>query len=201
MEDILSDISIKRALNTRVIGRRILYLPVVPSTMLAVKEEAIAGAIEGTVVIAGRQTMGKGRLYRTWLSPPGSLALSILLYPGLDLTASLTVMAAVAAARSITAITGLEARFKWPNDVLVNGKKVAGILADSGARGDTSYAVIGIGVNVNNPVADLGALAWPATNLSREGGKSVNRLALLVKLLTELDGLYVSGDTKAIYRE
>ena len=149
-KDGLSPVSITRNLTTRFIGQRVLYYPQVTSTMDVARQEAQQGAAEGTVIIAAEQTAGKGRMRRLWLTPGGNIALSIILYPEVSQLPSLIMLASLAAVHSIEKITGLEPQIKWPNDVLVNGKKVCGILVESGVRKKSvTYSIIGIGINVN----------------------------------------------------
>jgi BirA family biotin operon repressor/biotin-[acetyl-CoA-carboxylase] ligase len=189
----LSPEAITRDLDTRLIGRRVIYYPSVASTNELAKIEARWGAVEGTVIIAGEQTAGKGRLKRAWLSPRGSLALSFILYPALEHLPSLIMVASLAVARSIKAVTGLEAGIKWPNDILLNGRKVCGILVESEVRGEAvDYAVIGIGVNVNLRVSDFPELLPTATSLSQEMGREVSLLGLVRGLLVEIERLYLA---------
>jgi BirA family biotin operon repressor/biotin-[acetyl-CoA-carboxylase] ligase len=192
MKDTLSPEAITQNLGTRLIGRRVSYYPSVTSTNELAKEAARRGAEEGTVVIAGEQTVGKGRLRRSWLSPEGSIALSLVLYPEVAKLPSLIMVASLAVARSIAAVTGLKPRLKWPNDVLVGGRKVSGILVESGVRGSSvDYAVIGIGVNVNFRVLDFPEISPTATSLSDELGRKVSLPRLVRRLLVELEGYYL----------
>ena len=161
--------------------------------MEVAKRETRLGAAEGTVVIAGEQIAGKGRIGRVWLSPKGSIALSIILYPSLVYLPSLIMLASLAVVRSIEAVTGLKAQVKWPNDVLVNGRKVCGILIESDVQGDTVvYAIIGIGVNVNLRISDFPEISSLATSLSDELGRDVSLLSLIRRLLVEVEGLYLT---------
>jgi BirA family biotin operon repressor/biotin-[acetyl-CoA-carboxylase] ligase len=193
MKETLSPEAITRNLGNRLIGRRVIFYPSVTSTNELAKEEARWGADEGTVVIAGEQTGGKGRLRRSWLSPGGSIALSLVLYPEVAELPSLIMAASLAVARSIAAVTGLEPRLKWPNDVLVGERKVSGILVESQVRGSrVDYAVIGIGINVNFKVADFPEIAPAATSLADELGEKVSLPALIRRLLVEFEGRYLA---------
>jgi len=193
MEAILSPEAITQNLETRLIGQRVIYYPSVTSTNELAKEEARRGVGEGAVVIAGEQTVGRGRLRRSWLSPEGSIALSLVLRPGVAQLPSLIMVASLAVARSIEAVTGLKPRLKWPNDVLVGDRKVSGILVESEVRGSSvDYAVIGIGVNVNFRVADFPEIPPTATSLSDELEKEVSLVGLIRRLLVELEGLYLT---------
>ena len=202
-EDSLSPASITSDLETQFIGHKVIYYPRLTSTMEVAKREARRGAVEGTVVIAGEQTAGKGRLRRVWLSPQGSLALSTILYPRLVYLPSLIMLASLAVVRSIEAVTGLKSQVKWPNDVLINGRKVCGILIESDVRGNTvAYAIIGIGINVNLRLADFPGILPLATSLSEELGRDVSLLGLIRQLLVEIEGLYLTLPAGgAIYEE
>jgi BirA family biotin operon repressor/biotin-[acetyl-CoA-carboxylase] ligase len=189
----LSPSSITNGLETQFIGQRVIYYPRLTSTMEVAKRETRLGAAEGTVVIAGEQIAGKGRIGRVWLSPKGSIALSIILYPRLVYLPSLIMLASLAVVRSIEAVTGLKAQVKWPNDVLINGRKVCGILIESDVQGDTVvYAIIGIGVNVNLRISDVPEISSLATSLSDELGRDVSLLSLIRRLLVEVEGLYLA---------
>ncbi len=189
----LSEFSIIRNLGTRFVGQRVIYYPVLPSTMEVAKLEAQKGAGEGTVIIADEQTGGRGRMKRTWLSPKGSLALSIILRPSISYLPSLIMVACLAVVRSIEGVTPLKTEIKWPNDVLIGGKKVCGILIESGMRQKTAdYAILGIGINVNFKASEFSQLESIATSLSDELGRGVSRLSLIRKLLVEVEGLYLA---------
>jgi BirA family biotin operon repressor/biotin-[acetyl-CoA-carboxylase] ligase len=193
MKHNLSPEAIAQNLAARLIGRRVIYYPSVASTNELAKIEARRGAIEGTVIITEEQTAGKGRLKRAWLSPRGSLALSVILYPALEQLPLLIMLASLAVARSIKAVTGLAAGIKWPNDILLNGRKVCGILVESGVRGEAvDYAIIGIGVNVNFRVSDFPEILPTATSLSQELGREVSLLGLVIRLLVEIERLYLA---------
>lgn len=163
------------------------------STSDIVERLARDGAREGTVVFAEAQTKGRGRLGRKWFSPNREgLLCSILLRPQLHPTQAVqfTIAGAVAVARAVHAETGLQPQIKWPNDVLLAGKKFSGILTELHAELDRiSYLVIGIGVDVNT-------LAFPpelqeiATSLRLESGRMITRVKLAAKILAELDACY-----------
>ena len=193
VEDNLSPTSITSNLGTHFIGQRVIYYPSLASTMEVAKQEAQLEAAEGTVVIAGEQTAGRGRIKRIWLSPKGSIALSIILYPGVVNLPSLIMLASLAVVHSIGAVTGLRAQIKWPNDVLVNDRKVCGILIESSVRANiVDYAAIGIGLNVNLRLSDFPEILSTATSLSDELGRGVSRLRVTRRLLVEMEGLYLA---------
>jgi len=189
----ISPASITNELGTHFVGQRVIYYPRLSSTMVMAKQEAQLGTAEGTLIIAGEQTAGKGRLRRIWLSPRGSIALSVILYPRLVYLPSLIMLASLAVVRSIEKVTGLRPQVKWPNDVLVNGRKVCGILIENDVRGDiVACAIIGIGVNVNLRVSDYPEILPFATSLSDELGGDVSLLSLIQQLLVEVEGLYLT---------
>ncbi len=201
--DGLSPLAISNGLKTRFVGQRVSYYSRLSSTMEVAREEVQQGAPEGMVVIADEQSAGKGRLNRVWLSPGGSVSLSIVLYPDMAYLPSLIMVASLAVVHTIKAVTGLRAQIKWPNDVLVNGKKVCGILIESGVRGSSvDYAIIGIGINVNLKASDFTDILPAATSLSDELGRDVSRLELLRRLLAEVENFYLSLPVgESVYRE
>jgi BirA family biotin operon repressor/biotin-[acetyl-CoA-carboxylase] ligase len=167
------------------------------------RELAKKGAAEGTVVIADKQTAGRGRLGRTWLSPEGSLAMSVILKPSLNNLPQLVMIASLAVVRSISKVTGLETRIKWPNDVLIKGKKVCGILIESEVKGGiVNFSIIGIGINVNfNPLA-FPEISDIATTLSHDTATEISKTELISALLFELEQLYLEAQAGVpIYRE
>jgi len=193
VEDSLSPAAITDGLATRFIGQEVSCYPSLPSTNDVAKHKARQGAKEGTVIVAEEQTAGRGRIKRRWLSPRGSIALSIILYPELAYLPSLIMVASLAVAGSIEQVTNLKAQLKWPNDVLVNGKKICGILVESDVRGNkVDYAVIGIGINVNLKLSDYPEIAPMATSLSQELGRDVSRHEIIRSLLTEAERLYLA---------
>jgi len=203
MEESLSPTSIVNNLETSFVGQRVVYYPSLTSTMEVAKREAQQGAAEGTVIIAGEQTAGKGRQERTWLSPRGNIALSIILYPSAAYLPSLIMLASLAVVYSIESVTGLKPQLKWPNDVLIKGRKVCGILIESGVRGrKVDYAIIGIGINVNLWLADFPEISPIATSLSDELGREVPQLDFIRRLLVEVEKLYLTLPSgESIYQQ
>ncbi|MDE2900129.1 MAG: biotin--[acetyl-CoA-carboxylase] ligase [Chloroflexota bacterium] len=179
---------IKRGLSTAVIGVRVRCRQSVASTMDAARRLAEQGAPEGTVVLAERQTRGRGRFNREWVSPPGlNLTLSIVLRPQLERMRTLNMAASVALVDTIRAATGLDATVKWPNDVRVDRRKVAGILIEARTGAADGYAILGVGLNVNHdPTPSLTPPA-EATSLAAATGRPVDRLAVLQAFLRALD--------------
>jgi BirA family transcriptional regulator, biotin operon repressor / biotin---[acetyl-CoA-carboxylase] ligase len=167
-------------------GHPYLYVETCPSTQRLLGEEHS----EGAVALTEEQTEGRGRLGRRWLSPPGvSLLFSILLEPPVDTAQlpELSLVAGQAGAGAIAAVAGVTPDVKLPNDILISGRKVAGILAE--AR--EGRVVLGIGVNVNVPEEDLPTeIDRPATSLLVETGHEVDRVEVLVELLERLEHAY-----------
>lgn len=203
IKDDLSAAAITGDLSTRFIGRRVIYYPRLASTMDVARQEARQGAVEGTVVVADEQTAGKGRIRRVWLSPRGSISLSVILHPDIDYLPYLIMLASLAVAHSIEAVTELRAQIKWPNDVLIDGKKVSGVLIETDVRrGVVPRAIIGIGINVNFSLAAFPEIASLATSISDELGKDVSRVDLIRCLLVELERLYLAlPEGEPVYQE
>ena len=185
---------IMEQLKTDFIGQEIKYFAEATSTNDVAKELAAKGVKEGTIVLAETQTQGRGRLGRRWLSPEGGIWLSVILRPKIPAKDfyQLTFMAAVAVAKTIRRMFKLNAEIKWPNDVLVNDRKVCGILTESSVRGDAvDFAVIGIGVNANVDLASFPKdLRSSVTSLEAEVKGEVGRERFLCALLKELENYY-----------
>ncbi len=193
--DLLLPEMVRCDLNTACIGCEVHYFASTDSTNVRAGELGDSGAPEGTVVVAESQSAGRGRMGRSWISPAGvNLYTSVLLRPQiLPLQASqLTFMAAVAVARAVEAVTELPVTVKWPNDILINGKKVAGLLNEVSAEMEgIHYVVLGIGININMDSGQFPAdLRYPATSLMLELGASVERVELARELYRQLDSLY-----------
>ena len=203
MENSLSLTAITNNLETRFVGQRVIYYPSLSSTMEVAKQEVQRGAVAGTVIIADEQTAGRGRIKRLWLSPQGNIALSVILYPGVAYLPSLIMLVSLAVVHSIEAVIGLKSQLKWPNDVLINGKKVCGILIESNVQSDiVDYAIIGIGINVDLRLADYPEIQPTATSLSDEAGRDVSRLNVIRCLLVEIERLYLTlAANNSIYEE
>lgn len=154
------------------------------------------------MVITGEQTLGRGRLKRTWVSPAGNISLSLILHPPVRYLPYLVMVTSLAVMQSIEAVIGLKAQIKWPNDVLINGKKVCGILIENRMNGNkVDYVIIGIGVNVNLKVADYPEIASFATSLSDELGRPVSLLDMTRQLLVELEKLYLMLPSELIFQK
>ncbi|TFE30033.1 biotin--[acetyl-CoA-carboxylase] ligase [Cohnella luojiensis] len=182
-------------LNTKRFGRQLHLLDVVPSTQDEMRRLAEQGAPEGTLVIAEQQTNGRGRMGRSWVSPAGKgIWMSLLLRPPvpLPLTPQLTLLAAVALSRAIIREVPVTIGIKWPNDLLVNGKKISGILLESAAEDERlRYVVVGMGISVNLDAEDYPEdLLTKAVSLKMASGNALNRSDLIASILEEFERLY-----------
>ncbi|MCZ6539684.1 MAG: biotin--[acetyl-CoA-carboxylase] ligase [Chloroflexi bacterium] len=197
----------------RTVGSEIRHFASVTSTMDVAWDLANSGAVDGTVVVADHQSAGRGRFDRSWVSDHGlDILCSVVLRPRASLTGELLMLAALTVV-DVAGSFDIDAGIKWPNDVQVGGKKLAGVIAESvtgPARSETSdapefspevgpegdnvaeraVAVIGIGLNVNSDFSDHGHEGLEATSLSAELGKQIDRLAVFEKLLWSLDKYY-----------
>jgi BirA family biotin operon repressor/biotin-[acetyl-CoA-carboxylase] ligase len=185
---------IRGGLGTTVWGQReIIHTFEMDSTNALAKSLAAQGAPEGTLVVAEHQTAGRGRLGRRWHSPPGEgIYVSLIIRPSLSLQEApkLNMLLAVAAAEAVIGETGLPVRLKWPNDLMIKGRKAGGILIEIGSEMDrVEYAVAGVGLNVLTAKFP-GPLDRTATSIFRESGRSISRAGLLRALLGRLEALY-----------
>lgn len=196
---------IKESLRTSLLGRETLLYPLLDSTNAVAVKLAEAGAAEGTVVIAEEQYDGRGRSGRAWISPKGGLWISIIFRPSLAPPAvfRLSMIASLAAAETIFFFTGLKAEIKWPNDVLINGRKVGGILLEFPADSDkVQIAVLGIGLNINFYPREFQAISKIATSLLQETGRPFSRTEMLSCLLEKMEkgyGALKEGQFLAIF--
>lgn len=193
--DLLLAADIEDGLNCRFIGQSVVSLPEIDSTNVRARRLAEEGALEGTVVVADRQSAGRGRLGRRWESPSGvNLYCSILLRPKIPVQQApqLTFLSAVAVAETLNKLCHLSAKVKWPNDILVNGAKISGLLNEMSAETEQiHFVILGIGINLNM-IGDQFPedLKYPATSAFLETGETVNRLIFLQELLQCLDRYY-----------
>ena len=179
---------VQRMLSTSQLGRPLHYLPSVASTQDVAREAALSGAPGGLAVVAGQQTAGKGRAGRAWWSPPtGGLYVSLLLRPVLppEHVSWVTMCLALGAAEAIEVVCGLRPDLKWPNDLEWQGRKLAGILAESAFTGNhLDYVIAGIGLNAAVDFSPQPELARTAISLQTALGRPVDSSALLVALLS-----------------
>ncbi len=193
---------VEAELRTGFVGRRLIYCTSTSSTQDVARSEGEAGAVEGTVVLSEEQTEGRGRMGRSWVSPAGTnLYLTLVMRPTVKQLRSLTIVAPLAVAEAVEEATGRSPAIKWPNDVLIEGRKLAGVLIESELAGQlVKYALVGIGVNVNFEVERVPEIAEIATSLKRELGWEVNREAVLATLLNRFEVLYQeAGRGRSVY--
>lgn len=193
-ENITPD-EIRLGLATKVIGQNIYYEESVKSTQAIASRLAQEGIPEGSVVIAEEQLSGRGRMDRKWHSPKYTgVWMSLILRPNIVVTKApqLTLLAAVAVVQAIEEVTGLSPEIKWPNDILIDGKKVTGILTELQAEADVIHSIIvGIGVNVNQAREDFPAeLQETATSLSIQTGKAISRAELIRQIFVKFEKMY-----------
>jgi BirA family biotin operon repressor/biotin-[acetyl-CoA-carboxylase] ligase len=193
--DLLIPSEINPLLETKWIGKKIHLFETVDSTNTKAYEFALQGAREGEVVVAESQKKGRGRLGREWFSPPFSnLYLSVILRPKIPphQASLITLMAAVATAEALRKFSGLDPRIKWPNDVLLNDRKVAGLLNEIHSEADRiHFVILGIGINLNMDASMVSKeIRSRATSLKIETGQTISRKAFLKTLLEELETWY-----------
>ncbi|MBN1869140.1 MAG: biotin--[acetyl-CoA-carboxylase] ligase [Candidatus Omnitrophica bacterium] len=189
--DRLLPVEILFELGTKILGKDIRHFDSLTSTMDVAFQLGVEGACEGTVVCAESQTKGKGRLGRSWASPKGKgIYMSVILRPALlpsDLT-QLTLLSSVAVCEAVNKFCNIAAKIKWPNDILVGDKKLAGILTESSAEMDrVRFIVVGIGINVN---ASLSQLPPHSTSIKNETGQKISRVVLMQEVLRSLERWY-----------
>lgn len=193
--DLLTPSEIEPILETEWMGRAIHYFRTIDSTNSVAYQLALKGAREGEVVIAESQTEGRGRLGRNWFSPPFlNLYLSVILRPKVppQEASIMTLMAAVATVSAIERCSGLQPSIKWPNDILLRNRKLAGLLNEIHSEMDRiHFLILGIGVNLNvDEKMFPKEIRSKATSLKREMGQTVPRKAFLQALLGELEKWY-----------
>ncbi|MEK5381141.1 biotin--[acetyl-CoA-carboxylase] ligase [Niallia sp. FSL W8-0635] len=191
-------------LNTSFIGRNIHFEETVESTQNIAQKLALEGAAEGTLVVAEEQLGGRGRLERKWQSPKyKGIWMSLILKPSIPImkTPQLTLLTAVAVVQGIQEATGVQADIKWPNDLLVNGKKLTGILTEMQADSDRIHSlIIGIGINVNQQLEDFPEeLKASATSIYLETNKSWDRAKIIQEIMKQIEKLYLLYLEKGFY--
>ena len=191
--DKLLPAEIQFELGTKILGKDMRYFDSIDSTMDVAFQLGVEGVGEGTVVCAESQTKGKGRLGRNWISPKSKgIYMSVILRPQLmpaDLT-QLTLLGAVALCEAVGNFCEVPAKIKWPNDILVHNKKLAGILTESSAEMDrVRFVVVGIGINVNVPLSQLPS---NSTSIKNETGRKASRVVLMQEILRSLEQWYIT---------
>jgi len=202
---------VHKKLKTQFIGRKMRYLENTPSTIWVGKQICSEGDVEkmhGLVIIAEEQTGGIGRMGRAWVSPSGGIWITVVLKPGIpvDHIFMVTMAGSVAVARAIRKEFDLGALIKWPTDIFIGDKKVAGLLLEISAEADTiHHCLLGIGIDVNVPLNQFSpALQKDITSISAELGHDVDRATFLARILKEFENRYLlieSGEYEAIVRE
>jgi BirA family biotin operon repressor/biotin-[acetyl-CoA-carboxylase] ligase len=201
---------VHKKLRTSFIGKKIRYFENTPSTIWVGKQLASAGdagLLHGMVIIAEEQTGGIGRLGRSWVSPIGGVWITIVLKPRIPIERvfMVTMAGSVAVARAIRKEFDLGALIKWPNDIYIGDKKVAGLLLELFAEADDiHYCLLGIGVDVNISPHDLESVKSAVTSISAEMGHDVDRASFLARLLREFESRYLlieEGEYEAVIRE
>lgn len=199
---------IQKGLVSKRLGKRIHCLAEIPSTNLHAYQQAQEGVAEGEVFIAEAQTHGRGRMGRSWVSPPyANLYLSVILRPKLrpDQAPQITLMAAVAVAETVQSFLGFAPEIKWPNDILVKGKKLSGVLAESSFElKRLVFVVLGIGINLNYPREMMPeAIRESATSLMTLTEEPVDRCLFTRQLIQDLDRWYgeFEGQGFAVIRQ
>jgi BirA family biotin operon repressor/biotin-[acetyl-CoA-carboxylase] ligase len=203
--DLLLAAEITHDLNTKKIGKTVYAYKSVQSTNLIASQLAEVKAPEGSIVVAERQTKGRGRLGRAWYSPEGAgIYVSIIIYPDIDpaIAPGLSIMTAISLAETISFYKPKKVNIKWPNDCLVNGRKVAGILTElSAEQGHIHHVIVGVGINLNQRRKDFPAeISGRATSLRAELKKQVHRVEFLRRFLAQFEkdyGRFVKSGLKA----
>ena len=191
--DILSKDELLIELEYNKLGNDIYYFKTIDSTNNYAKKLALDGAVEGTIVISDEQTGGRGRLGRAWVSPSGtSICMSMILRPTIypNEAAKITEITAAAVANAISKVTKLQAGIKWPNDIIINSKKVCGILTEMSAElNNINYVIVGMGINANiDEFPD--DIKSVATSLKKATGIEVSRKKLVINIVKEFEKLY-----------
>ena len=184
---------IRGRLMTKSVGRNLLLLDKCTSTNDILTKRARKGVQHGFTVVSEEQTRGRGRRGRSWLSPRGGIWMSILLRPPASFSSleGLPLVGALAIARGITSALNIEALVRWPNDVVVSGRKLAGVLVESRLKGLLpEFIILGMGVNANFHATILGEVARDSTSLLDAVGSAVDRELLICEMLKETEWLY-----------
>ncbi len=200
--DLLDVDLVRSGLKTKWLGKDLCFCREVSSTNELAR--SMAGDCQnGTVVLAEIQTQGRGRLSRPWASPPGGIWMSLVLKPQISLVQAFRINMAVsvAASKAIFNLYGLDAGIKWPNDLLVDERKICGILMEVSAEVDRlDWAVIGLGINANVDVSRFPE-EWRSTSLRQELGREISRVELIQKVLQEIEGAYEKMGSREVYEE
>lgn len=191
--DILTKEELSSMIDTEWAGQTVYYFDQIDSTNIRAKQLGEGGVPHGTLIVAGQQNAGRGRRGRTWESPPGvSIYMSIVLRPEMSPVKApmLTLVMALSAADSLKEYTGLDVQIKWPNDIVLNGKKLVGILTEMSTEMDyINHVVIGVGINVNTERLPE-ELEEKATSLRLETGRIIRRSEIIASIMKRFEENY-----------
>ncbi len=207
--DLMTEAEIKSLMHTDWVAKEVLYFDTIDSTNIKAQELAEKGYPSGTLVVADKQESGKGRRGRSWVSPSGTgIFMTLMIKPDINPNnaSMLTLVAALAVAKAITSVTGEEALIKWPNDIVVNGKKVCGILTEMNAQFDyINHIVVGIGINVHNESFPEEISQMASSLMIEAGGKRFHRAQIIAETMSYFEQYYdtflKTQDLSALVRE
>lgn len=207
--DLMTEAEIKSLMHTDWVAKELLYFDTIDSTNTKAQELAEKGYPSGTLVVADKQESGKGRRGRSWVSPSGTgIFMTLMIKPDINPNnaSMLTLVAALAVAKAITSVTGEEALIKWPNDIVVNGKKVCGILTEMNAQFDyINHIVVGIGINVHNESFPEEISQMASSLMIEAGGKRFHRAQIIAETMSYFEQYYdtflKTQDLSALVRE
>lgn len=207
--DLMTEAEIKSLMHTEWVAKEVLYFDTIDSTNTKAQELAEKGYPSGTLVVADKQESGKGRRGRSWVSPSGTgIFMTLMIKPDINSNnaSMLTLVAALAVAKAITSVTGEEALIKWPNDIVVNSKKVCGILTEMNAQFDyINHIVVGIGINVHNESFPEEISQMASSLMIEAGGKRFHRAQIIAETMAYFEQYYdtflKTQDLSALVRE
>ena len=207
--DLMTEAEIKSLMHTEWLAKEVLYFDTIDSTNTKAQELAEKGYPSGTLVVADKQESGKGRRGRSWVSPSGTgIFMTLMIKPDINPNnaSMLTLVAALAVAKAITSVTGEEALIKWPNDIVVNSKKVCGILTEMNAQFDyINHIVVGIGINVHNESFPEEISQMASSLMIEAGGKRFHRAQIIAETMSYFEQYYdtflKTQDLSALVRE
>jgi len=207
--DLMTEAEIKSLMHTEWVAKEVLYFDTIDSTNTKAQELAEKGYPSGTLVVADKQESGKGRRGRSWVSPSGTgIFMTLMIKPDINPNnaSMLTLVAALAVAKAITSVTGEEAMIKWPNDIVVNSKKVCGILTEMNAQFDyINHIVVGIGINVHNESFPEKISQMASSLMIEAGGKRFHRAQIIAETMSYFEQYYdtflKTQDLSALVRE
>lgn len=207
--DLMTEAEIKSLMHTEWVAKEVLYFDTIDSTNTKARELAEKGYPSGTLVVADKQESGKGRRGRSWVSPSGTgIFMTLMIKPDINPNnaSMLTLVAALAVAKAITSVTGEEALIKWPNDIVINGKKVCGILTEMNAQFDyINHIVVGIGINVHNESFPEEISQMASSLMIEAGGKRFHRAQIIAETMSYFEQYYdtflETQDLSALVRE